>query len=581
MGEAGGNEGDGKGGQGSPTQLWGTPVQASWLTATVGAAATVLAALRAAAVIAQARVGGNLFQDDAFYYLVIARNLVASGRLSFDGVHVTTGFHPLWLGVVTMVQALLGQASPAASIVLAVTLVEQALYVAMVGLAAVLAWRAARVDRVHALGFLAVALWCASPLAWVFRQGMETTLAALLAIVMLQAFVAQRPALLGMALALLVLARLDTAAFIGVPVLLFTCNARHDLRSRLLATTPATLALLAVVAANLALTGHPLPISGTLKSSFPWPRWQPGFIAEPLRIAAHDGVLTLATTYNSVLLLALVLVAMAMLAWSGARRRGHGELWAAWTCAALLALNLLVFQRWEKSIDPRYFALPMMFVLFVLGSACALLVRGGATKASRDARAQPGRATLAAFTLLVMASATLLAARATWRDVTPPPARDALTALMLDIDATLPRDAVVAGTDVGALAFWTRRRVVNLDGVVNDYAYQDALRDGHLAAWLAAAHVTHVATGLWDRAPGYTARPVEPMYRQGVDAAAVAGGDYGTHRYYVYSYRHGRYSDSIALRARDEVFRRDLGQDAWNHTVFVIYAMPPAPAATP
>jgi hypothetical protein len=121
--------------------------------------------------------------------------------------------------------------------------------------------------------------------------------------------------------------------------------------------------------------------------------------------------------------------------------------------------------------------------------------------------------------------------------------------------------------------------VINLDGVVNDFAYQDALRDRHLGAWLAAAGVTHIATGMVDRAPAYTGRPFEPMYRQGVDARAVAGGDYGTHRFYVYSYRYGNYSDAIDLNAADEVFRRDLGADAFNHTVYVIYAWHPPVAA--
>lgn len=39
----------------------------------------------------------RFFPDDAFYYLQVAYNLSHSGIVSFDGVNITTGFHPLQL----------------------------------------------------------------------------------------------------------------------------------------------------------------------------------------------------------------------------------------------------------------------------------------------------------------------------------------------------------------------------------------------------------------------------------------------------------------------------------------------------
>jgi len=47
-------------------------------------------------------LGGRLallaaFQDDAFYYARIARNVARGGGITFDGIHATSGFHPLWL----------------------------------------------------------------------------------------------------------------------------------------------------------------------------------------------------------------------------------------------------------------------------------------------------------------------------------------------------------------------------------------------------------------------------------------------------------------------------------------------------
>lgn len=39
----------------------------------------------------------GFYQDDFFYYLKVAENLVLHGISSFDGIHLTNGYHPLWL----------------------------------------------------------------------------------------------------------------------------------------------------------------------------------------------------------------------------------------------------------------------------------------------------------------------------------------------------------------------------------------------------------------------------------------------------------------------------------------------------
>ena len=44
--------------------------------------------------------------DDAFYYLKIADNLYTKGMSSFDGIHSTNGYHPLWLVVLLFIRFL-------------------------------------------------------------------------------------------------------------------------------------------------------------------------------------------------------------------------------------------------------------------------------------------------------------------------------------------------------------------------------------------------------------------------------------------------------------------------------------------
>jgi hypothetical protein len=60
--------------------------------------------------MAGSRVAG-LFHDDSFFYAVVARNLAAGQGFSFDGVHATNGFHLLWvlvLGGINSVSPLRG-----------------------------------------------------------------------------------------------------------------------------------------------------------------------------------------------------------------------------------------------------------------------------------------------------------------------------------------------------------------------------------------------------------------------------------------------------------------------------------------
>ena len=49
----------------------------------------------------------SLFFDDFFYYLVTADRFLATGRLEFFPGVLTNGFHPLWMGVLTLLRAML------------------------------------------------------------------------------------------------------------------------------------------------------------------------------------------------------------------------------------------------------------------------------------------------------------------------------------------------------------------------------------------------------------------------------------------------------------------------------------------
>jgi len=64
------------------------------------AAPSVLFLLTVMYLAARFRAGSAFlafFEDDFFYYLTVAKNIAAGRGSSFDGIHPTNGYHPLWL----------------------------------------------------------------------------------------------------------------------------------------------------------------------------------------------------------------------------------------------------------------------------------------------------------------------------------------------------------------------------------------------------------------------------------------------------------------------------------------------------
>ena len=81
-------------------------------TRVIALALALLAAYKAYAVYRLASRGISLFIDDAFYYLLIARNFAESGLPTFDGIHATNGFHPLWMLMLAAMYKVIGDLSP-------------------------------------------------------------------------------------------------------------------------------------------------------------------------------------------------------------------------------------------------------------------------------------------------------------------------------------------------------------------------------------------------------------------------------------------------------------------------------------
>lgn len=212
---------------------------------------------------------GLFFVDDAWFYLQIGRNLALGHGSTFHGEGATNGYHPLWQGIV----ALVGLASGGAKgPMLAGVLGLQLLLVAYGCASLVRAGQRAGLSFpglvlcTVILGLLADRGWGSEGMLNLALHG-----AAILAwqrILVVPS--AGRALAAGLVAGLLVLARLDVAFFALALVLVAAWRLREP---RLLLPLGLGLALpvLPYVAANTVLFGHPVPVSGAIKSTFPVP----------------------------------------------------------------------------------------------------------------------------------------------------------------------------------------------------------------------------------------------------------------------------------------------------------------------
>ena len=59
--------------------------------------------------------GVDVFSDDAYYYIIGARNLAQGLGFTFDGINQTSGFHPLWFFLLSLGYLVFGTDAPASA----------------------------------------------------------------------------------------------------------------------------------------------------------------------------------------------------------------------------------------------------------------------------------------------------------------------------------------------------------------------------------------------------------------------------------------------------------------------------------
>ncbi len=400
------------------------------------------------------------FQDDAFYYARIARNVARGDGVTFDGLHATSGFHPLWLGL--LVPLFVPFSGPMTPLFAAL-----GVQIALVGVAAALttATLARVVDRWSALagGIALVAVpWTGASLT----GGLEgaLTLALVGAGWWLWLRVAMRPRVEpaawigpGAVLALAGLSRLEAFVFVPVALALGLRRMERPATSAAALCAPAAVAVAIVLASSRALTATWLPISATVKAAARMDRtgsrWLP--------IALGVAVVTVAV----VALVVAVRRAGAETARSALVLPAVGAF--LWIAADLVAVGRL--EPWNR--------VPVLLLGAVGAAALASLRRG--------------RAVVAVVVLVAVARVPLGIARAARPTSSYAPYRWEAGVWLRD---HVGEDARIGSWNAGTIGYASDRHVVNLDGLVNDRTYFDeVIRGKDLAGYLEREGISWIA----------------------------------------------------------------------------------------
>lgn len=433
--------------------------------------------------------------DDAYYYLLPAFNVSRLGSFTFDGIHPTFGFQPLWAALL----ALLGALCPdRESFLRAALFTSEVLHAATAVVLGVAGWRVGRQrGQGRSAGWFAAALFLANvPFLRASTNGMESALYGLLLAVCAARAVDPAPdtpagqALSGLLLGLLPFARLTPGSVATMLALGFVASKNP----RALVALSLTLTL-GLVAERM-LLGHWLPTSGAMKllgsaaglkalGGAGWLKLACSMLGYPLNHLLYGLGLPSAFGYAEKALLSAPLFALGILAVlrtrrGGQRASGGGALAApdhrsspaalVALVAALMAAPIVPLMLNHRGVELYYCAwyateAPVLIPL-VFASAMAVLK-------ARESRAAGLAGVLAvslaaglAVTGIIVAERPLSgldvgnATWGTWQRAIWEGAQRA--------NQQVPPGERIGAFNAGLLGYACDRTVVNLDGLAND-----------------------------------------------------------------------------------------------------------------
>ena len=415
------------------------------------------------------RLLDRLAVDDTFLYLQIARNVAHGRGPTFDGLHATNGFQPLWL-LATLPLAIVFREPESffrACLYLCAFLNMLTMWV-LYGIGFRLG------GRTGALSLIGGFLWVLT--RWrPFLSGMETSLYLLIFAIFLRELLNDRTSASRLSVfgGLLILCRVDAVIFIIAGFLAFKPSSKQ---AALRLIIPLILVTAPYFIWNLVSFGSLLPVSGEVKSLYHRQELgadylQIGHVTKTFSVYLPRAALSIAdqfaTPFNRI-----------------CNKRFAPQ--ALWFC--FLSLGSVFLMRRGTLVMLSLFGILHLFVMAAsIGrfsvsvwyyAPLILLVLIGAAIGISSLH----RLFLRSYfpmTILLICCMTWFAMWTGWNSLDPVPEKWDLYQrryrLAKWLNRHLPSDAIIGSWNSGHLAFFSERTVVNLDGLVNDSNYLRSL----------------------------------------------------------------------------------------------------------
>lgn len=509
------------------------------------------------------------FVDDAFYYFKIARNITSGLGITYDGIQQTNGFQPLFL-ILILPFFLLGKNS----IILPLHLVAIFLSLLILGTGIIL-YKISRtvVDEWYAL--FIVAIWSFSPIV-VDKElnGMETGLNLFLIAATtyyyssnilnhISNLKSKKIIILGILLGLVILSRLDGLIFLGVIVIhLSYCIIKEFrgigwfkklVRSIVPLTAVVLIFVVPLLMFNYNAAGSIMPTSGQAVRymsqnygfdflNFRFGIYQPtsflhdipmqyyleniffsfmkllrhlpytSYVARTFYdiLRAPEGNILLAEGKIRILLSLAMLAFLSILWKTSPRSNSRWKILFFYSTLLIMAYSFYAFGQWFYH---RYY-----FVVAFMGT-----IWGGQFLFSIDSifrRRLIIRRVFKILIVIIFAMFYLLQ----WRQVFSQLHRNQnlnLYRMVKVVEKKTPKEAVIGCFQSGILGYYSDRKIINLDGVVNQEALM-AMKENRLGKYVAKEGITYimdrpyVLNTLFFRHLGYckTIKEITPIHKR-------------------------------------------------------------------
>ncbi len=510
--------------------------------------AEIILGISALVILAHAFVPLDEFihrTDDAYYYFKVAFNYPATGFWTFDTLHSTNGVQPLWAVLLTGAAQLMAwiglrDADLFARVIVAMT---AAFHIgSCVFLLRLL-------SRQVSLGVgIAAAIAFLLPLGIVWQRvwGMENSLYAFFLLATLNYYAGsfrerestRGAVILGLLFGVTALSRLNAVLFAicGVGAIVLTARDRLNLTARLrygaIVAAVSASCVIPYLAYNFATTGHPLPISGAVKAVL-----TKKFLAHhgvenhvsidfaKLVVAKYKHILTTFFTARltdgftvlgvrlltdrsnlAVLLAAIGLAAVGPLLlgsaakWWGSVRWAYARLKPFAFVAVFAAINfgvsVFTYPHQLSNAMLKWWLVENELVLTVLAATLAGTAAAYGAKRFLSSSAVP-RALAAGLAVLVAGHAVQTVrffwdGRVQTRDWNASWNEECLLAAQW-MAKNVPETEIAGSWNAGVFAYYSKQRVVNLDGLINNFDLVPYLRDQTLGDYIKKEKITYLS----------------------------------------------------------------------------------------